>query len=62
MRKRDTELTERTWIRKITASAMLGRSILNGNNPFEQTVAVTVYNPKASGSKNDLSNAEEERY
>ena len=41
---------------------MLGRIILNGNNPFEQTVAVTVYNPKASGSKNDLSNAEEERY
>ena len=41
---------------------MLGRTILNGNNPFEQTVAVTVYNPKASGSKNDLSNADEERY
>ena len=41
---------------------MLGRTILNGNNPFEQTVAATVYNPKASGSKNDLSNAEEVRY
>ena len=55
-------MTERSWIKKITASAMLGRIILNGKNPFEQTVAVTVYNPKASGSKNDLSNAEEVRY
>ena len=56
------EVTERTWIKKITASAKLGRIILNGKNSLEQTVAVTVYNPKSSGSKNDLSNAEEERY
>ena len=41
---------------------MLGCSILNGKNPFEQTVPVRDRNPKASGSKNDLSNAEEERY
>ena len=41
---------------------MLGCSILNGKNPFEQTFPVRNRNPKASGSKNDLSNAEEERY
>ena len=56
------KVTERSWIKKVTANAKLGHIILNGENSLEQTVAVTVYNPKSSGSKNDLSNAEEVRY
>ena len=56
------KVTERSWIKKITTSAKLGHIILNEKDSLERTVAVTVTIRNHPDSKNDLSNAEEERY
>ena len=55
-------VTERSWIKKITTSAKT-RAYHPQWKRFTRTDGRRhSYNPKSSGSKNDLSNAEEERY